>query len=652
MDNNPPLKHSKLITQLVGLFSLALILSACQSTPPTSRVPDITTRPASIDRGIYTPQMVTEPLDQHSLPGNFPLTTSSDDVRLQQAATLFQSGNPGLALDMLDSIEDNSLSPDQRTRRRILQAVILLQAGGSFQARQVLRGGVESNQPATLAAFYLMRAKAAMIQAETADALYALLKREQFLAANQVLENQRMIWSLLMIADTRKLKKIQQLDMSAELAGWLELALIVKGNSSYDYASTEQAINNWRIKNLSHPASAELLDQITKEASLTKPPKKVAFLLPLTSAYEPAASAIRDGFEAMNNEQPAGSRYQLRFYDYGRDADAAILYYNQAVNDGADIIIGPLERKAIDSLLTATEIHVPTLLLSPPAEQSITQQNLFQFSLSQELEAKQAAQRAWLDGHRYGVILFPQTSIGQRMATAFTQRFNELGGEIVSSESYAAKETEFSPVVRRLLGVDRSEQRITEMKALLGRKITTEARRRQDIDFIFLPAGNRNARLIKPVLDFFYALNLPIYSTSRIFSGKPDPVNDRDLDRIRFPDMPWMIASNVELESLRTFLQGGWPNRNTSYNRLYGLGMDIFSILPRLQMMRENSLLHYQGLSGILNIDANGVVHRQMLWARFVKGIPELIDKQSTYQGRFSEKKFEAIPAIAPAAGQ
>ncbi|HDH15226.1 MAG TPA: hypothetical protein ENG90_01915 [Gammaproteobacteria bacterium] len=68
--------------------------------------------------------------------------------------------------------------------------------------------------------------------------------------------------------------------------------------------------------------------------------------------------------------------------------------------------------------------------------------------------------------------------------------------------------------------------------------------------------------------------------------------------------------------------------------------------------MRENSLLHYQGLSGILNIDANGVVHRHMLWARFVKGIPELIDKQSTYQGRFSEKKFEAIPATAPAAGQ
>ena len=238
------------------------------------------------------------------------------------------------------------------------------------------------------------------------------------------------------------------------------------------------------------------------------------------------------------------------------------------------------------------------------------------------------------------------------MATAFAQRFFELGGEIVSNESYTAKETDFSPAIRRLLGVDRSEQRIIEMKALLGGKITAEARRRQDIDFIFLPAATRNARLIKPVLDFFYALNLPIYSTSRIFSGLPDPVNDRDLDRIRFPDMPWMIANNIELESLRTFLQGSWPNRNTSYNRLYGLGMDIFSILPHLQRMRDNPLLHYQGLSGILSIDANGVVHRQMLWARFEQGTPNLIDIHPTYQGRFSEKKFEAIPAIAPEARQ
>ncbi len=644
------MKHIKIITNLAGFIGLALILSSCQSTPPTTKIPTTTTRPATEEKEIFVPARITESFDHIALPADYPLVNSNDDIRLQQAAALFQSGSLGLALDMLDSIEGSTLSPDQSTRKRILQAVILLQAGGSIQAGLVLKGNAASMRPVTLATFYLLRARAAMTQADAVDALYALLKREPLLPVNKVLENQHMIWSILTITDARKLKEIQQLDNSAELTGWLQLALLVK--KTYADPGAGLAINNWRIDNLSHPASAELLEQIINQAGQTQTPKKVAFLLPLTSAYEPAASAIRDGFEAKNNDLTTAARYQLRLYDYGRDADAAVLYYNQAVNDGADIIIGPLGRKSIDSLLKATEIHVPTLLLSPPSEQNIAQQNLFQFSLSQELEAQQAAQRSWLDGHRNGVIFFPQTSIGQRMAAAFTQRFNELGGELVRSESYAARETDFSPAVRRLLGVDQSEQRIAEMKTLLGGKITTEARRRQDIDFIFLPSANRNARLIKPVLDFFYAFNLPVYSTSRIFTGKPDPANDRDLDRIQFPDMPWMLATNVELESLRTFLQGGWANRDTSYNRLYGLGMDVHSILPQLQIMRKNSMLHYPGLSGILNIDANGVVHRQLLWARFIKGKPELIDKQLTYQGRFSEKKSETFPAIAPSAGQ
>jgi outer membrane PBP1 activator LpoA protein len=306
-------------------------------------------------------------------------------------------------------------------------------------------------------------------------------------------------------------------------------------------------------------------------------------------------------------------------------------------------------------MLNAT-FSTPTLLLSPPtSEQFRPNQNLFQFSLSQKLEAGLAAQRAWTDGHRQGVILAPQSTNGQRMAAEFSRRFIELGGSIVSHESYAAKETDFSPVVRSLLGVDESEQRIAEMKRLLGGKIVSEARRRQDIGFIFLPAANSDARLIKPVLDYFYALNLPVYSTSRIFSGKPDPVNDRDLAQIQFPDLPWMIARNNELDSLRIFLQGSWPNKNTSYNRLYALGMDLVNLMTRYRAMRENSYLRYAGLTGVLNIDDDGVVHREMLWAEFIKGKPLLTDGINTYQGRFSdekEKAFPAIPAISPAARQ
>ena len=642
------MNYSKIFSNILRLCSLVVVLSACQSTPPATRAP-VTTAPTA-----ETSESITIPLPDilspgaQAFPSDLPLFDSSDDYRLQQAVTLFLSGNAGLALDMLDSIEDNSLTTDQRTRKRILQATILLQAGGSLQAQQVLRGRAESFQPETLTFFYLVQAKASIAQGETADALKALINREQFLRTDEVVENQLLIWNILMLADKQKLLMIQQNDISVELAGWIELAIIVKKSSAYP--GTEQAVNNWRISNFSHPANAIVLEQIIRETGSFLQPKRIAFLLPLTSSYGSAASAIRDGFETMNNEQVASSRYQVRYYDYGRDANATALYYNQAINDGADIVVGPLGRQSIDSLLSSTTVNVPTVLLSPPSdEQNSVQQNLYQFSLSQELEAQQTAERAWLDGHRRGVILFPQTPIGERMASAFTDRFSQLGGVIVSSASFSAEGSDYSSTVRQLLSVDRSDQRIAEMKNLLGGKITAEARRRQDIDFIFLTATSANARLIKPVLDFFYAHDLPIYSTSRIFSGKLDPVNDADLERIRFPDMPWMIATNIELESLRTFLQGSWPGSQTSYNRLYGIGMDIFSILPRLERMRSNPQLYYQGLSGNLSIDEDGTIDRQMLWAIFRKGTPTLLDNQTTYQGRFSEKRFETIPAITPA---
>ena len=232
------MKHSSVFFQLFRLSILILTLSACQSTPPVTRSPDTARQPAEAVARAYSPQADAGPSAAQSLLADFPLVYGNDDVRLQQAASLFQTGSPGLALDMLGSIEDDSLESDQRTRKRIMQAAILLQAGGNIQAQQILTGAAESYQPATLAVFYLVRAKASMAQGQTADTLKTLVKREQFLAADEIEENQRLIWNILMLADTRQLRMIQQMEISAELAGWVELAMIIKKGGSI--TSTEQ----------------------------------------------------------------------------------------------------------------------------------------------------------------------------------------------------------------------------------------------------------------------------------------------------------------------------------------------------------------------------------------------------------------------------
>lgn len=589
---------------------------------------------------------------QPSTAGSIPVDqlqlSDMDDPRLVQATQLYNSGNPGLAVDLLDSIDATSLSAEQKSLKRILLANILLHAGGGYQASQVLRAPLESRDPETTAVYYFTRARASLMLGHSLDALINLNARDRYLSGESRLKNQLLIWDVLLIADEPELLKIHQSASTSELQGWAALARAYRNAPP---ASLSGVVNNWRIDHVGHPASPEFLDRISAATATSSRPRKIAFLLPISSNYEPAANAIREGFEVMNNDQPGADRFQVSFYDYGRTPSSVSLYYTQAVNDGADVIVGPLGRNSVATLISSAEMTVPTILLSP-ADQHGHGENLLQFSLSQELEARQAAERAWLDGHRRGVIMYPQTSIGQRMAAAFSGRFTELGGELLSTIDYARGSTDFSSPVQRLLDIDKSEQRISEIQATLGEKVVTEPRRRQDIDFIFLPASNKDARLIKPVLDFYFALDLPVYSTSRIFSGKADAINDTDLERIRFPDMPWMIATNVEIESMRTFLQGAWPNRDTGYNRLYALGMDLFSVIPKLERMTNNPYIYYKGLSGVLNLDRNGNMIRQLLWARIRKGTPQLLDRHTDYQGRFSEKKYKALPAITPAARQ
>ena len=222
------MKHSNELIKLLTVSGLLLILSACQSTPTVTQKPSIPAPSKTVDKTYSQPDVL--PVTATTLPDGFQLTDANDDFQLRQAASLFQTGSPGLALDMLDSIENGSLTPDQRTRKRIMQAAILLQAGGSLQAQKVLHARLESFQPQNANVFYLMRARSFMARGDSANALKSLIARGQYLTVKARQDNQLLIWNVLMISDSPQLSAIQQTDMTAELAGWIELAAVIKAS--------------------------------------------------------------------------------------------------------------------------------------------------------------------------------------------------------------------------------------------------------------------------------------------------------------------------------------------------------------------------------------------------------------------------------------
>ena len=92
--------------------------------------------------------------------------------------------------------------------------------------------------------------------------------------------------------------------------------------------------------------------------------------------------------------------------------------------------------------------------------------------------------------------------------------------------------------------------------------------------------------------------------------------------------MPWLFGT-VDADSYG-LVRRSWPGPAQTYTRLYGFGIDAYRILPFLSRMRARPTMRVPGVTGDLWMDADGVLHRNMSWIKFVEGVPTAIDETGT----------------------
>jgi uncharacterized protein len=221
------------------------------------------------------------------------------------------------------------------------------------------------------------------------------------------------------------------------------------------------------------------------------------------------------------------------------------------------------------------------------------------------------------------------------MQTAFVTAWQRLGGIVVGEQDYLLDQNDYSDPVKHLLNITQSEARRDRLENVVQMKLKYEERPREDIQFIFLAADPRHARLIKPQLNYHRAVHVPVYSTSHVYSGRDDPNLDTDLDGILFPDMPWMLVNDERMIALRKILQPNWPYAHTGLDRLFALGVDAYAIIPQLNRLSSQNAARFGGVTSILSIGRGGRLHRQLLWAQFRKGAPVLLDTYYLRKGQF-----------------
>jgi hypothetical protein len=304
----------------------------------------------------------------------------------------------------------------------------------------------------------------------------------------------------------------------------------------------------------------------------------------------------------------------MRFYD-SSDPDLAWPLYSQAVEDGAQVVVGPLQKAAVLQLARAGELPVPVLALNQVQTDSTLPDQLYMYALSPEDEARQAAERIWSDGLHSPVAITPRNSWGERMGNAFETRWTELGGSIAGRQEFETDTHDYSGTITALLQIDRSKARHQRLQRWLGMRLEFEPRRRADVDAVFIAADPRQAQGLKPQLQFHHAADLPVYASSHAWSGTLDDGQLADMRGLLLADIPWLFGQSANPAGARDALAETLPEVNGPFARLYAMGMDAYALIPHLRRLRGSPFESLDGNTGNLYMNDSRQILRQLLWA-------------------------------------
>lgn len=524
--------------------------------------------------------------------------------------------------------------------KKILKARIALLSGLPEQALQELSINVpEGVPPRLLGAYYSAKAEAYEKQSRPVNAASERIKLQNYLNRPRDIEiNIERLWYDLNSVKVPVLEELRNTSPE-EIASWAELAIISQ-TLLFKPEELRLAIISWSDHYPAHPAQPAITEQILKASEeLEFNPERIALLLPLTGQFKKASEAIRDGFLAAWLYE---KKYKPEIRIYSADSLNITQIYQTVVNEGADFIVGPLEKNAIKALSELESLPVVTLALNqldtPVSSRASTggfpdpySLGLIQFGLSPEDEARQIAQQGIFNGYNKVLVIAPANEWGERLASAFSNEWKNLGGVIAEQVNYDPFTKDFITPVKRLLNIDSSEFRIKNLRQRLSRNIKGVDRIREDIDVIFMAAAPLAARQIVPQFRFFRIEDIPVYTTSHAYAGTDNPQANVDMNGVEFIDMPWILTPETRKSSLQMAVDNNLAAASSTYRRLYAFGVDAFKLIPHLKQLSLQRSSGYSGVTGELFMKNRNLIQRKLLWARIVDGKPELVKFVSTY---------------------
>ncbi|GHA91064.1 penicillin-binding protein activator [Modicisalibacter luteus] len=578
----------KSLRRLVSAGLVALLLAGCAAPQGVvERLPD----------GQEPSELLSQAENQSG--------TEAARTRLQAADILARQGDNAQAIQIVKEIDASLLTPAERVERALLLSYLgLAQQDGRLviEATSLLEGNIEIPRKDALTLRY-RRGLALGMVGEPLPATKTLIGVQK---DDPGFELNDEIWQQLTRLRGSSLQELANTQDPA-VQGWLALLELQRRNSS-DIARLFERIEEWRSTYPNHPAARRLPGDLQALRELRgRDVRHIAVFLPESGPLANVAKALREGIQArhMSALDQGEQTPQLSFYDTtGVDMQAL---YARAQMEGAQVVIGPLDKEQVSRLEVRNDVPLPTLALNYGTAPTNHAEGLFQYGLSAEDEARQVAQRAWRDGHRSAGMLVPDNPWGSRVSETFRQAWQELGGNVASLIRYNP-EASVANAVKPLLNV-RGE------------------RAQRNMDMLFLLALPSYARQVPPMLKFYYAGGLPIYATSHLYEGRPQPRVDHDLNNVMFVEIPWIIPdAAVGGEEALPYLDSYRKLRSDEEPALFKLkamGVDAYELGRKLPLLMSLPGSEIYGATGTLSVGTDSRIHRELPWAQFSGGVPQ-----------------------------
>ena len=243
------------------------------------------------------------------------------------------------------------------------------------------------------------------------------------------------------------------------------------------------------------------------------PAARVGLLLPLSGPYAAEGETLLHAAQLALFDT-ADERFLLLPRDTGGTAPGAERAALALLEDGVDLILGPLFAECVNAVATDARAHGVTVVAFS-TDRTVASEGVYLLGHTPRTQIRRVFAHAAINGHRRIALLAPETRYGAAVADEAWAAAALQGLSLTRVRTYAPDGSDAAAVVRELAEYDRRTQALKDERATLARQNDAAARRRLKrlqtldtlgelpFDAVLLADGGARLRQVAPLLPYY-----------------------------------------------------------------------------------------------------------------------------------------------------